>query len=95
MDTALINVRTNLKLKLQAQKVADDLGFSLSSLVKAYLKTLVKTKTVYFSDAEEPSDYLIKAMKEAKEERRKGKFYSFANSGDALKLVDDVVAGKR
>ena len=49
MNTAVINIRTDLGLKSAAQKVAEELGFSISSLVNAYLKQLVKTKTVHFS----------------------------------------------
>jgi addiction module RelB/DinJ family antitoxin len=94
MDTAVINIRTNSKLKRAAMKVAEDLGFNLSSLINSYLKTLVKTKTVYVSDSEEPSKYLIEALREAEEERKRGNYYSFKNTDEALKFLDDVIAGK-
>ena len=45
MDASVINIRTDTQLKLAAQRVADNLGFNLSSLINAYLKNLVKTKT--------------------------------------------------
>lgn len=89
MNTAVINIRTDLGLKSAAQKVAEELGFSISSLVNAYLKQLVKTKTVHFSEAEEPSDYLIQLMKEAEEDRKAGRVSpSFDNAKDAIEWLD-------
>lgn len=72
MNTAVMTIRTEANLKAAAQRAARELGFSISSLVNAYLKQLIKTKTVYFSAAEEPSDYLVQAIREAEEERRAG-----------------------
>lgn len=97
MNTAMINVRTDFGLKRAAQRVAEELGFSLSSLVNAYLKQLVKTKTVFFSAAsEEPSEFLIQSMKEAEEDRRAGRTFSFDNSSEALEFLDRVIEkGKR
>lgn len=94
MNTAVINIRTDLGLKSAAQKVAEELGFSISSLVNAYLKQLVKTKTVHFSEAEEPSDYLIELLKEAEEDRKAGRHHAFNNSTEALEYLDKII-GKR
>jgi antitoxin component of RelBE/YafQ-DinJ toxin-antitoxin module len=41
MYTAVINVKTHPEIKSQAKKIAEELGFSLSSLVNAYLKQLI------------------------------------------------------
>lgn len=95
MNTAVINIRTDFGLKSAAQKVAEELGFSISSLVNAYLKQLVKTKTVHFSEAEEPSDYLIKLMKEAEEDRRAGRVSpSFDNAKDAIRWLGSSLKKK-
>ncbi len=95
MNTAVINIRTDLGLKSAAQKVAEELGFSISSLVNAYLKQLVKTKTVHFSGEEEPSDYLIKLMKEAEEDRKAGRVSpSFDNAKDAIEWLDSSLKKK-
>ena len=67
MNTAVINVKTEPQLKAKAQKVAEELGLSLSALIKAYLKQLVRTKSVSFDISEEPSDYLLEAIREAEE----------------------------
>ena len=49
MNDAVVNFKTSKILKSQAMSVADDLGFSLSSLLNAYLKNLVKKKSVSYS----------------------------------------------
>jgi len=90
MDTAVINIRTDAKLKSSAQKVANDLGFSLSALVKGFLKHLIKTKKVTFSLREEPNDRLIKSIKQAEEDWKKGNYYSFKNPDDALTFLDKL-----
>jgi len=66
MNTAVINIKTDPKVKAEAKEIAASLGFSLSSLVNAYLKQLTRTKAVSFSlSGEEPSNYLLKAIENA------------------------------
>ena len=72
MNTAGIYIRMNPDIKQKAQTIASELGFSLSSLINAYIKQLVKTKRVDFSLEEEPSKYLLGAMKRAEENLKKG-----------------------
>ncbi|MBM3209117.1 hypothetical protein FJZ40_02390 [Candidatus Shapirobacteria bacterium] len=96
MDTAVVNVKVEPKLKTEAQSVASALGFSLSSLINGYLRQLIKTKTIYFSlREEEPSEYLIKALRESEEERRAGKFKSFKGADEALAFVDKIINERR
>ncbi|MBU0570093.1 hypothetical protein KKB40_04960, partial [Patescibacteria group bacterium] len=64
---------------------------SLSSLINGYLRSLVKTKTIHFSlQDEEPSELLIKAIKEAEEDRNAGRVSpSFDNAKDAIAWLDN------
>ncbi len=64
MNTAIITIKTPADIKLQAQGAAKELGFSLSSLINAYLRQLIKTKTVHFS-IDEPSPFLVESLKES------------------------------
>ncbi len=90
MNTAVINIKTDPKLKIEAQKVAGELGFSLSSLVNAYLKQLVKTKTVKFSLDEQPSEYLLKSLKESEEDIKAGRVSpSFDNAEDMITWLNN------
>jgi addiction module RelB/DinJ family antitoxin len=89
MNSVQINVRTDKKTKREAQKVASDLGLNLSRLINAYLKELVRSKTAEFSTKrEKPSPYLIRCIKEAEEDIKKGNYYSFDNPKEAVKFLD-------
>ena len=88
-NTAVINIRTEDRLKQQVQAIAEKLGLSISAIVNAYLKQLVRTKTIRFSlfkeltgDEWENTSYLTskrykKLIKEARDGIRKGDFVDF------------------
>jgi len=65
MYNAVINIKTELETKNKAQHLASELGISLSALINAYLKQIVRAKKVELSIGETPSDYLITIMKKA------------------------------
>ena len=90
MNTAVINIKTAPEVKSQAQKVAAKLGFSLSALINGYLRHLIKVKTVYFYLKEEPSPYLIAALKESDKVIKAGRESpTFNNVDNALAWLDD------
>jgi DNA-damage-inducible protein J len=90
MNSAVINVKTHPDTKAQAQKVAQELGLSLSSIVNAYLKQLIQTKKVEFSVKEEPSEYLIQALKESQADIKAGRVSpTFDNAQDALSWLNN------
>lgn len=92
MNTAVINIKTNIIVKKKAQKVASELGFSLSSLINGYLNQLIRTKTIYFSAVEEiPNEYMIQALRESEEDRRKGRYESFDSADKALEYLDNII----
>jgi addiction module RelB/DinJ family antitoxin len=91
MDSTVINIKTDPKLKSQAQKIAKGLGFSLSSVINAYLKQFVRTKSVNFSlyDESHPSKRGIKALKESQKDIKEGHLSPpFTNTTDAIKWLD-------
>lgn len=90
MNTAVINIKTEPKTKREAQKIAQKIGVSLSSLINAYLKNLIRTKKVEFDLAEEPSEYLIKAMKKADKDLKEGKASPVFKTGEeAVKWLEE------
>lgn len=92
MDTAVINIRIDQGTKKKAQKLAEDLGLSLSGMVTGLLKQVIKTKTVTFSVREEiPSDYMIKALKESKEDIKAGRVMSFVIMKEELEYLDKLI----
>jgi len=89
MASVQINVRTDLKTKREAQKVAAGLGLNLSRLINAYLKEIAISKKVEFAiNREKPSPYLIRCIKRAEEDIKKGDYYSFDNPKDAIVFLD-------
>ncbi len=74
MNTATVNFKTEPEIKEQAQKTAEYLGFTLSSILNAFLKQFIRTKTVYFSEREPevPTQYFLDAIKEAKKDWKEG-----------------------
>lgn len=98
MKTAVITFKIDAEVKEKVKATAANLGLSLSSLMSGLLMDVVKTGKVSFGYADRseeiPNQYLIDAIKEAEEERKKGNFYSFSDSKDALKFLNSVREGK-
>ncbi|MDO8686893.1 MAG: type II toxin-antitoxin system RelB/DinJ family antitoxin [Candidatus Berkelbacteria bacterium] len=96
MNTAVVNIRTSPQAKAKAKAIASELGFSLSSLINAFLKQLIKTKKVTFSvEEEEPTKYLLDALKESKEDIKAGRVISFNSPNDAVKYLDRMIDNER
>ena len=75
MNTASILIKTEPHVKEEAQKIAKKLGYNLSSILTAFLKQLIKTKTVSFDTTadEIPNSYFKKMIKKARADRLAGK----------------------
>jgi addiction module RelB/DinJ family antitoxin len=86
--TTIINFKTDKKVKTQAQKIAGAMGLNLSDVLNIYLRGFVKKKEIYISlneDETNPSDELLEAVKEAREEQKSGKM-------KRLKGIDGLMA---
>lgn len=92
MNTSVINIKTNPEVKANAQKVANNLGFSLSALINGYLRQLVKTKTAHFSLNENtPSEYMLNALKESERDIKIGRSRKFVSSKAAVAFLDKLI----
>lgn len=89
MNTAVIITKTEPGIKQRAQEIAHELGISLSSLVNAYLKQIVRTKRVEFNLNEVPSDYLVKTIKQAEKNfKARNTSPTFRNADESLKWLE-------
>lgn len=95
MNTAVVNVKVNPKVKKEAQRIAEKLGLSLSSLINGYLKQLIRTRTVNFSLSGEPSEYMIQALKESGQDIKAGRVISFKKPKYALDYLDKLIADEK
>lgn len=92
MSQTAIYIKTESETKQKAQKVAKQLGLSLSAIVNGFLKQFIKTKTVTFSAHEDeiPNKHLRSVLKRAEENYRKGNTSpAFSNAKDAIKYLED------
>jgi antitoxin component of RelBE/YafQ-DinJ toxin-antitoxin module len=92
MNTAAIYIKTQPEVKAKAQKIAKNLGFSLSSLVDSWLKQFVKTKRVTYraKEDERPSKYLTESLKRSEEDIKEGRVLSFDSGEDAVKYFKSL-----
>lgn len=85
MNTTTLQVPLTKSLKTQAKAVARDYGFSsLQELVRFLLTKVSKRELTV--NAEEPSDYLIRVMKQAEKNLKTG------NHSPAFKTGEEAVA---
>ena len=91
MNSAVVNIKVEPKLKKEAQRVAEKLGMSLSAIINAYLNQLVRTKTINFSVSdEEPSEYLIEMLRKSQEDIKAGRVSpTFDNIEDEIAWLND------
>lgn len=86
MNTQVITIKVDAQTKKQAQSIAKEMGLSLSAIIKGFLRRFVGERNFTFSvRGEEPSEYLINAIKQARKNRKKGEHSPvFDNAKDAI-----------
>ena len=81
----VINIKTDKEVKQNAQKVAEELGLSLSAVINAYLKQFVRNKEVHFTTAPRMSAELEEFLGQVEEDIQKKRNFSRAfSSGEKM-----------
>ncbi|MDD4531210.1 MAG: type II toxin-antitoxin system RelB/DinJ family antitoxin [Candidatus Pacebacteria bacterium] len=89
METAIINIKTDAKVKKEAQRVASDLGLTLSGAINGFLKQLIRDKAFLLTlDEGSPSKYLIDSIEESQKQRRAGDYYTFKDNKEAIEFLE-------
>lgn len=90
MRNAVINFKTETQTKADAQKVAAEVGLSLSDALNGLLKRFIKEKTVTFGEHDEiPNKRTAAILKKARENRKKGLGSPiFGNAKDAIAFLE-------
>ncbi len=70
---AVLNVKTDAKLKKRAQSVARDLGLPLGTIVNRYLQSFVVEQRVVFERPEIPNAKTAKILRQAEKDIKAGK----------------------
>ncbi len=86
----VINVKTDSDLKKQAQRLADELGLPLSTVVSGYLREFIQNQEITFSQSPRMSPWLEKIIGdfEADYRRRKNLSPVFSTAKEATVYLD-------
>lgn len=86
MAKTILNVKTDVDVKKQAQQIAREIGVPLSTVVNAYLKEFVRERSVKFSLDPEPRQEVAHVLKKASVDYAKDRNVSkrFRRAADAL-----------
>jgi len=89
MEKTILNIKTDKKVKEEAQKAARELGLPLGTILNAYLKELAREKRVVFSVPPTPNRRLQKLLKKIRKEaaQRKRRIKPFTYE-EAIKYLD-------
>ena len=69
MNTTTIHVKIDTKTKIEANRVAEEFGFTLTALVNALLRQIARTKQLYLNVEKEEFRYLDKLIENDKKIR--------------------------
>lgn len=95
MNTTILSVKVDQKDKKQAQVLAEELGFSLSALVKGFIKEFLRTKEVHFSLPEEElelSNWAKGKLRQSEEDIRAGRVIRFDSFQEEMEYLDKLIA---
>jgi len=68
-----IHLKADKATKQEAQKIAEDLGLSLSTVINAYLKQFVRNKELHVSAEPRMTPYLESIIGKFEQDLKKGK----------------------
>lgn len=83
----IINIKTDVKLKKEAQEVSRELGLPLGTIINAYLRDFVREKRVVFSSPPTPNKKTGELLRKIESDIKKGK-----NSSGAFTSYEDAAA---
>ena len=95
MNTTSLHIKIEPVIKAQAQKTADELGLSLSAVMKALLKQFIRTKHLSVGINEIPNAHLLRSLKKSDEDIKAGNITTFENGDDALVFLDREIANEK
>lgn len=78
MAKTVLNVKTDVDVKRDAQKLAKKIGVPLSTIVNAQLKHFIAERSVTFSEPLMPSKYLQGVIEQAEKDMREGNTDAFS-----------------
>ena len=68
MEKAIINIKTDKEVKLNVQKLAEELGISLSDVINASLRNFIRTREVRISSVPQMTPELERLIGRVRED---------------------------
>jgi addiction module RelB/DinJ family antitoxin len=87
MNTAVISLNTDPKLKREAMKTAEEMGLTLSIIINNSLRKFVAERRMEFTIPEIPNTRTIKAIKDARKEYKSGKLKFYTDMKEMRKAM--------
>lgn len=89
---SVINIKADKEIKESAQKLAGELGLSLSAVINAYLRQFIQTKSVAFSATSKMTEKLENSIAKIESDIKEKKNISgpFSAAEDAIKHLDSL-----
>lgn len=90
MNTASVLIKIDPQVKAKAQKTAEKMGLSLTSVISRYLKHFITTESITFNVRDEiPNEYFKRTLAKAEKNWKEGKISPvFDNIKDNLKWLE-------
>ncbi|MFZ2521925.1 MAG: hypothetical protein WAX44_02370 [Minisyncoccia bacterium] len=88
----MINIKTDVEIKNQAKKVAKELGIPLGTVLNAYLREFIQTKTAHFSLVPRMTKTLELLLGSVEKDVRKRKNLSqtFSSDKEAISYLNNL-----
>lgn len=97
MKNSTLNIQIKSNIKAQILQISQEMGMDLNDLINNYFEKLIKTKSSGYTNknSEEPSEYLIKTLKESNNDICMNKLSpTFSNSKDGINWLNSKYADK-
>lgn len=91
----MINIKADVKVKEEVQSILGELGLSLSGVVNAFLKQIIRTREVRFVAGNKMTPYLERAIEEAQHDLKQGKLGKPLTLEEAINYLDGISARKK
>jgi addiction module RelB/DinJ family antitoxin len=94
MDNAVLQIRISKKLKKDSMVVAENLGFTTSTLIKLFLAHVVQNRKIPFEIEEIPNAKFAKELDLIEKEEKSGDmrdYVKFANMDEAIAYMKEYV----
>jgi addiction module RelB/DinJ family antitoxin len=88
----VIHIKANKEVKANAQKLAKELGLSLSDIINASLRNFIRTREIYFSSVPQMTPELEKLLDKVEDDiKRKHNLSStFKSTKEMDKYLDSL-----